>query len=156
MRPAVLARVAGPLGASELLLALVDSGCDHVLVPEWMVQVGVALDDHRVSTIRIAGASRRVKFAEATLELAHPQTEIGESSPNYIHSWTMLLGFVDWGQSDPPWLLILGQAGFFDQLTVTMSRLAQALTVSHRDDFDSRYPPTSANWAPDTAPRFKA
>ncbi len=155
LRPSVLATVTGPQETSDLLLALVDSGCDHVLVPEWMaMRIGIELDDRRSSTIRIGGSSRRVQFAEATLNLAHPQTEVGESTPDFVHNWTTLVGFMDW----PPLamtLLILGQAGFFDEFTVTMSRHSQALTVSHQEDFDSRYESPIVRNAPVASPRFE-
>jgi hypothetical protein len=39
----------------------------------------------------------------------------------------------------PPWLMVLGQAGFFDRFTVVMSRLSQALAIEDQEPFDRRY-----------------
>jgi hypothetical protein len=44
--------------------------------------------------------------------------------------------FTQW---DPPWALLLGQVGFFDQFTVTMNRLSQALAMEAANEFDGRF-----------------
>ena len=115
LRPAVLLQVANPGGgqpADETFLALVDSGCDHALAPEWLARlIGVEPDPNREVSIRIAGDSRRVRFAEVTLRLCAPEARPGDGSPDIVAEWQSQIGFfLDW--SDPPWTVILGQCGF--------------------------------------------
>jgi len=61
------------------------------------------------------------------------------------------LGFFDaW---EPAWPAVLGQVGFFDRFTVTMSRQAMLLSIEDRDAFDERFGvPTTA--APEPPSRF--
>jgi hypothetical protein len=51
--------------------------------------------------------------------------------------WQAPVGFFT--QWEPPWGLLLGQVGFFDRFTVTMSRLSQALALEAAEEFDHRF-----------------
>lgn len=155
LRPAVLIQLAGSNPAADTFVALVDSGCDHVLAPEWLARlIGVEPDLNREVSIRIAGASRRVRFADVTLRLCSPAASIGDPEPAIVAEWQAQVGFfLDW--ADPPWSLILGQSGFFDQFTVVMSRLAQRLTIEPADFHDEQYPPGPAQGPPPAPPRFQ-
>ncbi len=58
LRPAVLIQLAGSNPAADTFVALVDSGCDHVLAPEWLARlIGVEPDLNREVSIRIARSS---------------------------------------------------------------------------------------------------
>jgi hypothetical protein len=146
LRPAVFVQLAGPLGTSYTMQALVDSGASYVLTPEWVaLQLGVVPDEAREISIQLGGASRRIRFAEATVRLCAPATEPGDTDATIVHEWDTTVGFyMNW--DDPPWLVVLGQVGFFDQFTVSMSRLAQRVALESMDEFDTRFPPE-----PDTA-----
>jgi hypothetical protein len=154
-RPAVLVQLAGTHTAPETFVALVDSGCDHILAPQWIARlVGVDPDPNREVSIRIAGAPRRVRFGDVTIRLCSPTTADGESDPEIVTEWQTQMGFfLDW--SDPPWSVILGQCGFFDHFTVVMSRLAQRLTVEPAEFFDEQYPPGIATGRPRPSSRFR-
>jgi hypothetical protein len=52
----------------------------------------------------------------------HWRTQVG-----FFHRW------------EPQWAGILGQVGFFDQFTVTMSRLAMILVVEDVEEIDRRF-----------------
>ncbi|MBW3663200.1 MAG: hypothetical protein KY469_08890 [Actinobacteria bacterium] len=54
-----------------------------------------------------------------------------------LTEWSAEVGFFT--QWEPPWGVVLGQQGFFDRFTVTMSRLALALALEDRDVFDARF-----------------
>src|SRR5438045_5856984 len=56
LRPSVWARLAHRGTQTEVHRALVDSGADHVLAPEWLaMQIGAEPDEQRETTIRIGG-----------------------------------------------------------------------------------------------------
>jgi hypothetical protein len=143
LRPLVEARLIGARGREgQRVAALVDSGSNWTLAFDWMAQeIGVELNENRSHTLRIAGAPRTVLFADAGIRLCPPGAPTGGPAPCDRASgleWTTEVGFIrNW--ADPPWLMVLGQAGFFDQFTVVMSRLSQALAIEERDDFDQRY-----------------
>ena len=68
------------------------------------------------------------------------------------HSWDAHVAFFsEW--TNPPWSVVLGQVGFFDQFTVTFNRAAQALAITALEDFDERFPQPPAISA-SVAPRF--
>lgn len=52
--------------------------------------------------------------------------------------WEAQIGFFDKWPS-PSWGAVLGQFGFFDRFTVTMSRQATMLAVQDWDEFDERF-----------------
>ena len=66
-RPAVRIRFVGPAG-SEGVLALVDSGSDHVLAGPWVAQaIGVDLTGADEYRLLIGGSPRTVRFAHVQL-----------------------------------------------------------------------------------------
>jgi hypothetical protein len=144
LRPVVEARLVGPGGDGQKVAALVDSGCSHILSFDWMaLEIGVALDESREMFIQVGGASRRVRFADVTMRLCPPErpgshTTDEPCGPGAGLEWTTEVGFIV-GWSNPPWLMLLGQRGFFDQFTIVMNRYSQALALEPFDHFDNQY-----------------
>lgn len=132
LRPAVPLRMAGPGGEQEIL-ALVDSGSDHILAAPWVAQaIGADLTHAPEDEIRIGGAPRVARFVAVQLVLP-PPTGIDDDPVE----WEANVGFFDsW---DPSWSAVLGQVGFFDRFTVTMSRQATLLAIEDWDEFDVRF-----------------
>lgn len=155
LRPTVPVQIGGAVAVAETFVALVDSGCDHVLAPEWIARLaGVEPDANREVSIQIAGAARRVRFGDLTLRLCSPTTAFGDAEPESVAEWRTPVGFfLNW--ADPPWTVILGQCGFFDQFTVIMSRLSQRLTVEPAGAHDEWYPPSAAPEDRPSPPRFQ-
>jgi hypothetical protein len=158
LRPAVWVRLAHGKERTQLYRALVDSGCDYILTPEWVArEIGVRPDAGREITVRIGGAGRRVHFGDVRMQLYPPETDpldpdaTAEMQPL---EWDAQVGFfLEW--QDPPWLVVLGQCGFFDEFTIVMSRLAQHVAITERDDFDARFPLRPTSRQPETHPRFE-
>lgn len=142
LRPLVVVRLEAARLGSHNLVALVDSGADHILVAPWVAQdIGAQPDPNRSIRARIGGGVRTVRFADVKVLLAPPEVEIdaGGFDAQQARSWEAQVGFfVEWDA--PPWNVVLGQVGFFDHFTVTMNRHAQALAVSDQQDFDALYP----------------
>ncbi len=59
-----------------------------------------------------------VEFADASLRLLAP----GNAGDDVFVEWQAEVGFLK--QWRPTWPMLVGQVGFFDQFTVTMSRFA--------------------------------
>lgn len=143
LRPLVEARVVGSDGREgSKVAALVDSGSTYTLCFDWMAQeIGIDPSGGPEMVLKIAGGLRRVFFADARLRLCPPETVPptgGTCSQSEALEWDASVGFItDW--ADPPWLMVLGQHGFFDRFTVVMSRLSQALAIEDRDFFDQTY-----------------
>lgn len=142
LRPLVETRLIGPGGREgQKVAALVDSGSNYTLCFDWMAQeVGVEPDGPEM-TLKIAGAPRRVAFADAKLRLCPPEATPptgGACSAVDALDWEATVGFIR-GWADPPWAMVLGQTGFFDRFTVVLSRLSQALAVEDCDHFDATY-----------------
>jgi len=154
LRPIVQIRLGGEFETAETHVALVDSGCDHVLAPEWLARsIGVTPDPNREASIRIAGQLRRIRFGDATIELCAPTQGLHDTSPPVVADWHTQVGFfLDW--SDPPYTVILGQCGFFDQFTISMSRHSQRLVVLPQGHFDECFPPGIAAERGSEPPRF--
>lgn len=151
LRPLVVVRLEGGRLGSHNVVALVDSGADHILVSPWIAQdIGVTPDPNRSVRARIGGDTREVQFADVRVLLAPPDVEIdvGGFDRDRCYEWEAQVGFfTTW--ASPPWGVVLGQVGFFDRFTVTMNRESQALAITHVDDFDERYPqPLSATGPP--------
>ena len=133
--------------------ALVDSGSSYTLCFDWMAQeVGIDPSDGPDMVLKIAGGLRRVFFADVTLRLCLPDTGPsgrGTCGPDDGLEWSTPVGFIqDW--ADPPWLMVLGQFGFFDRFTVVMSRLSQALAIEDQEHFGDRYGaliPLASEWS---------
>lgn len=143
LRPVVVVRFAGARLSEHNVAALVDSGSDHVLAAPWIAQeIGVEPDRDREMSIKVGGAVRPVRFADVTIHVLPPETNVrqGGFDASSTVSWETQVGlFTQW--ESPPWMAVLGQVGFFDRFTVTISRHSQTLAVSHQGDFDERYPP---------------
>lgn len=115
-------------------LSLVDSGCEHVLAAPWLANA-VGVDPgrgHRSITLGIGGESLNVRFIDLTLRLQAP----GSSDENYVE-WQAEVGFLS--RWRPTWPILVGQMGFLNRFTVTMSRQAQQLAVEDWDAFDRRF-----------------
>ena len=92
---------------------------------------------HRTLELGIRGDTVATKFADLTLRL-HPH---GGGDEEFIE-WPTEVGFVShWC---PTWPVLLGQVGFLDHVTVTMSRQSQHVAVEEWNQFDNRFgvPPT--------------
>lgn len=156
LRPVVVARLIGTRTGSHNLAGLVDSGADHVLAAPWVAQdIGVTPDPNREIRLKIGGSLRWVRFADVTVQLFPPEVGLFEGGyqPELAHEWQAQVGFfTEW--DSPPWNLVFGQVGFFDQLTVTFNRDSQALAITHLADFDERFPMGPAA-GPPPAPRFR-
>lgn len=115
-------------------LALVDSGCEHVLAAPWLAaSAGVDPDDgHRSLELGIGGETLLVRFVDLTLQLRAP----GGGLDDHVE-WRTEVGFVSHWR--PTWPMLAGQVGFMDRFTVTMSRHAQRLAIDDWSDFDRRF-----------------
>lgn len=134
LRPVVAVRLTGDSVAPTKVAALVDSGSEHTLAAPLLARaIGIEPDESREFTIGIGGGARLVRPAQVTIGL-FPELDT-EDPP--LTSWEAEVGFfTKW---EPPWAVLLGQVGFFDKFTVTMSRLAQALAVERKETFDERF-----------------
>ena len=131
LRPVVRIALADP---RLVLNALVDTGSEHVLADSG-VAIGAGLDltdPIDIEEIGFGGGVVHARFVEVTAFLHTPLDSQVEPA-----SWTLDVGFVDdWR---PLYPCILGNVGFLDQFTVTISRFAQATAVEPRDAFDDRF-----------------
>jgi hypothetical protein len=135
-RPIVPITLLGPTDESQGAFALVDSGCEHVLVSQGLAR-SVGLDfkgSQRAISLGIGGGTTSVRFVDATLRL-HPD---GGDDDEFV-SWQAEVGVLE--QWRPTFQVILGQVGFMDQFTITMNRHAQELAVEEVDAYDRRFPP---------------
>jgi len=128
------------LELSPPVLALLDSGCEHVLAAPWVAAAaGVdPRDSQKELYLGLGGDSVRVRFLDLRLRL-HPPG--GENDDVFVE-WEDEVGFLS--QWRPTWPLIVGQTGFMKWFTVTMSRLAQAVAVDDANAFDHRHRPPLA------------
>jgi hypothetical protein len=146
MRPALPIGIVGPAGPVGVA-ALVDSGADHVLAAPWVAQAaGCDLSGSPDVEIRIGGGIRVVRFTSVELVLGPP-----DGTDEDLVVWEAQVGFFDaW---EPAWPAVLGQVGFFDRFTVTMSRQAMLLSIEDWDAFDERFGMPAAP-APERPSRF--
>lgn len=87
-----------------------------------------------------------IRFADVVLRLGR------YGSPDQFVEWRAEVGFMhEW---EPPWPAVLGQRGFLDQFTVTMSRLSQAIAIEHTSAFDDRFGPVMEERHGDWPSRF--
>lgn len=139
LRPVVPISVVGTEVAAPGL-ALVDSGCEHVLAAPW-VAVAAGLDPkgaHKEIILGLGGDSVQVRFLDVRLRLHPPGTD---NDDLYIE-WEDEVGFLrHW---KPTWPILAGQTGFMKRFTVTMSRLAQAVAIDDAEMFDTRHRPPLA------------
>ena len=133
LRPVVPITLVGS-DVTPTSLALVDSGCEHILAAPWLASAaGVdPTQAHRQILLGIGGDTVEVRFVDLLLRL-HPPDGGDEE---YIE-WQAEVGFVHHWR--PTWPVLVGQSGFFDKFTVTMSRLAQEVAIEASDIFDDRF-----------------
>jgi hypothetical protein len=133
LRPVVPISVVGPEVAPPSL-ALVDSGCEHILAAPWVADA--ALVDpkaaHKELSIGLGGAVVTVRFLDLRLRLYAP----AGNDDDYVE-WEDEVGFLS--QWKPTWPMLVGQVGFMKNFTVSMSRLAQAVAIEPSGTFDARY-----------------
>jgi len=135
LRPVLEIELLGPaITANDnppRVAALVDSGAERTFAAPWLARaIGADIRNAPAIRVGLGGSTRRVQFAQATLRLSSPDLATAIE-------WQADVGFIDaW---EPPWGLLLGQRGFFDQFTVTLSRYAQAFAVEATETFDDRY-----------------
>jgi hypothetical protein len=134
MRPIVPVTLVGVEGMETSAFALVDSGCEHVLISQGLAR-SVGLDwrgSQRQIQLGIGGGNPTVRFLDATLRL-HPD---GGGDEDY-QEWQAEIGVIaEWR---PTFQVLLGQVGFLDQFTVTMSRHALEMTVEDVGTYDGRF-----------------
>lgn len=147
LRPIVSTRLVGA-DISTPVLALVDSGSEHILAAPWLASdVAADLTQPRfVRTIWIAGGNPEVKFVDLRIRLQSPSGD----DDDFIE-WEAEVGFVDHWRA--PWPLLLGQYGFFNQFTVSMHRSAGLTIVEDWTTFDERFG-VEPNQADDRRRRF--
>lgn len=116
------------------LTGLIDSGADAILASDLLTeQLGIELSDHEGQTTHAVGGRVAVaRYKTVGLRL-HPQDADEE---RYVE-WQAQVGFIEGWHSDG--LVLLGNVGFLDRFTVTMSRFAQAVAVEDYDAFDERF-----------------
>lgn len=81
----------------------------------------------------IGGSTPAVRFMDATLRL-HPD---GGDDDVFIE-WHAEVGLIE--QWRPTFQAVLGQIGFLNKFTVTLSRHAQEITVEDVATYDRRFP----------------
>ncbi len=139
LRPVIEVQMLGPgltdPSQAPRLAGIVDSGSERSLAQQWVARaIGVTPDEASEITVGIGGQNRRVRFADVALRVS----PFGLDPGAVFHEWTSRIGFfVD--QWQPPWSLLLGHRGFFDEFTVTVSRLAQALAIEQSAVFEGRF-----------------
>jgi len=132
LRPIVPITLVGP-DVAPAALALVDSGCEHLAAPWLAAAVGIEQrTSHRRLDLGIGGRTVRVWFSDLTIRLLPP-----DGGDDEFVEWHAEVGFVD--QWRPTWPILVGQVGFLDRFTVTMSRLAQQVAVEDADELDRRF-----------------
>lgn len=138
LRPIVPISLVGP-DVAPPALALVDSSCEHILAAPWLANaVGVDPKDARRSLdLGIGGQTVEVRFVDLALRLHAPTG----ADDDYVE-WPAEVGFVHHWR--PTWPILMGQVGFLDRFTVTMSRLAQQVAIEAADTFDQRFGPATA------------
>lgn len=134
LRPVLPIELSGPHGSGKTL-ALVDSGSEHTLAAPWLARAtGHEPGEYpKELTIGLGGSDRKIWFTDATLTIPAPPGS--EQEP---YTWTAEVGFIH--RWEPPWAILLGQIGLFDQFTVTMNRWARALALEPLEAWDERYP----------------
>lgn len=134
LRPVVQVALRGPKG-SQRVPALVDSGSEHTLAGLWLSRAtGVVPDEHAPELeIGIGGLPRLIRLVDIALQLYPPPGVTAEPI-----EWRTQIGFImtAW---EPPWPVLLGQVGFYDRFTVSMSRFVQAFAIEGEAAFDRRY-----------------
>ena len=126
--------------------ALVDSGCDYVLMSrhvadEAMVDLYQGLDHE----LKIGGALRKLLMVNATIRLCDPSIDNDDERclvDNMVEWETEVGVFIDW--LDPDFQVVLGQVGFFSHFTVTMNHYSRAIVIEELDQLDVNHGPILA------------
>lgn len=95
-------------------------------------EVGAQIHDGDPLRLGIGGETLTVR--QAAVSLRFGPTDVNESE--WVE-WHTDVGVVERWRAQ--WPVVLGQRGFFDAFTVCMSRTAQLLVVTDRDDLDERF-----------------
>lgn len=114
--------------------ACVDSGCSHVLAAPWLAHSsGVEpKNSSRVIDLGIGGTIVKTRFVDMRLRLLAPDG----SDAHFIEFETEVGFFDSW---KPTFTVLLGQVGFMDQFTVTMSQYAKQTAIEPVEAFDERF-----------------
>lgn len=130
-RPVVLVSIGDPNLTFD---ALVDSGSEHVLADSTLAfAAGIDLGDPiDVEEIGLGGGIVEARFMPVTAYL-HPPMGVDLD----LIAWDLDIGFIDGWR--PLYPCILGNVGFLDRFTVTISRFAQATAVEPVETFDDRF-----------------
>lgn len=133
-RPVVPITV-GALSADRALDGLVDTGSESTLVAGWVADlIGLDLSSpDEIMRIGVEGSTVEARFVEVELRL-HRWPDAPDQE---FVDWRTEVGFV-WPWR-PLYPILLGQRGFLDQFTVTISRTAQELAVEAVDAYDQRF-----------------
>lgn len=133
LRPVVPIAMAG-VESSPPVDALVDSGSENVLAAGWLAGAsGCDLSRaHSTLDLGMGGHSVTARFLDVQLRLLAP----GGSDEDFIE-WSTEVGFIE--EWRPTWPVLLGQVGFLDRFTVTMSRHTQELAIEPWDAFETRF-----------------
>lgn len=137
LRPVVPIAIVGGT-SSPPVDALVDSGSENILASAWLA-AAAGLDlagAHSSLELGMGGHSVTARFLDVQLRLLAP----GGSDEDFVE-WPAEVGFVE--EWRPTWPALLGQVGFLDSFTVTMSRHAQSVAVEAWEVFEDRFSTTA-------------
>jgi hypothetical protein len=125
--------------ASPPVDALVDSGSENVLASAWLADAaGLDLAGaHSSLDLGMGGHSVTARFLDVQLRLLAP----GGSDEDFLE-WPAEVGFIE--EWRPTWPALVGQVGFLDRFTVTMSRHAQLLALENWEVFEVRFSATES------------
>jgi hypothetical protein len=137
LRPAAEIQLLGPAVTPDTaprVAALIDSGSERTIAAPWLARaIGVEPDPSSEITVSIGQRPRKVRFADAMLRISPFAADPFESH----YEWQAYIGFFDhW---EPTWGLLLGQRGFFEEFSVTMSRYTQMMVLEPYDAMEQRF-----------------
>ncbi len=131
--------------------ALVDSGSERVFAapPLWR-ELNLDLSKAPETKIGLGGGNRRVRFKTVMIQLYH---DVLTTDDRPVAEWEADVAFImdNW---EPPWAVLLGRDGFFNQFTVTMQGAVPAMVIEPWETFDGRFGVDIAD-APTKQPRFR-
>jgi len=104
------------------------------------MEAGIDLRSGRHTVLQVGGGHRSIWVVDANLQLCDPELarDGRECEPENSYDFKAEVGFFEhW--NDPPFLVILGQVGFFNRFTVSLSRFSQVIVVDDQDSLDRRF-----------------